>query len=30
MSVVQKVHWKLIQLAPKVENVMFVLDCFAF
>jgi len=30
MLIVQRIHWKLIQVAPKLENVMFVLDCFAF
>ena len=30
MSYTQKIHYKLIELSPIVNNIVLVLDCFAF
>ena len=30
MPYTQQIHYKLIKLSPVIENVLLVLDCFAF
>ena len=30
MSYTQKIHYKLIKVSPIIDNIVLVLDCFAF